>query len=346
MTSSSSTIQYYGKAVGQVDQVGDGLYTGSGTAADGSTVYFGMERLDTDEHRTQWSQFSYACGERLINGRGYLRWLIQYIQNGLLWTPKIQEDIRKRDWWQLGEKEFATLCLLLKGRGFCDKGKVGDRKRQLLLHGTSQGTCGFMPEAIDYVAYASKSPITGRVSFPLECPETFRDLDRSYRPVVMAVGVFLHKGRLYQNRGIFRNPLSRIQGDTPGISVCLHAFTAKVVTSFLDPSKEYFGVRAVPQMAKILARTVGEQNVLSELEAYKQGISIPKVQVGSDTPLAVAIKTLTDWGEQRRPVLPPKKRVKTVSERLFKQIDPALIAVFVVAFLALFALCSQGSDGE
>jgi len=109
-----------------------------------------------------------------------------------------------------------------------------------------------------HVAYVSKTPVTGIAN--LDKPPTdqycFGNYVTQYGHLIMTVGVKINDG--VENRGIFRNPWSVIQGGNGGTAMMLHSFTCMVVQQYW-PSIEQFKVRPLKNMAEIFMKSVPKE---------------------------------------------------------------------------------------
>jgi hypothetical protein len=83
----------------------------------------------------------------------------------------------------------------------------------------------------------------------------------------MSVGVRLDSIRpLFENRGIFRNPFSVIEGGYSGIATQLHAFTGKVMKERLnqtlgDKEKLFMSVSPIKNMKELLVEKIGLERI-------------------------------------------------------------------------------------
>ncbi|MGN6670865.1 MAG: hypothetical protein ACTHJ4_04935, partial [Candidatus Nucleicultricaceae bacterium] len=74
----------------------------------------------------------------------------------------------------------------------------------------------------------SSKPITGFFPFPDDLPEaiTLEQYVAYSEPLIMIVSSYISADDAYQNRGIFRNPVSFLTDDYPGLGLLLHAVTS------------------------------------------------------------------------------------------------------------------------
>lgn len=147
-------------------------------------------------------------------------------------------------------------------------------KRFMLFCGTGVGCAGFAiknrvpkSEGYDYyVAYASTTPVVAPHRCQQDSSLLFRskeDVDNiemkeaafreKYGTLLMTVGVSRwDRFRAFENRGIFRNPISSLDASHPGISLYLHAFAATAMQQLSDHPLDYLFVNASTNMAENL----------------------------------------------------------------------------------------------
>lgn len=124
-----------------------------------------------------------------------------------------------------------------------------------------------------YVAYISKTPIKGPLSLP-KTESNLKIFKEKYKNILMSVGVRLDSRKpLFENRGIFRNPCSVLEGGYSNIATHLHAFTGKVMKECVNPTlgdkeKRYMSVSPINSMKELLVKKIG-------LERIKTKDSIP-----------------------------------------------------------------------
>lgn len=134
-----------------------------------------------------------------------------------------------------------------------------------------------------YVAYISKKPITGPLSLP-KTESNLKIFKEKYKDILMSVGVRLDDSKpLFENRGIFRNPFSVIEGGYSNIATQLHAFTGKVMKERVNQTlggkeKLYFSVSPINNMKDILVKKIGleriktKDDIPEELRIMSSGI--------------------------------------------------------------------------
>lgn len=112
------------------------------------------------------------------------------------------------------------------------------------------------PGRAAYVAYASKSPVTGRLVATNKKVSTVEEYIENYGNLLMCVAVRdWAQTPLVQHRGIFRDPMSFLDssGKYSNLSLLLHAFAGKIaLTNFAG--KSYMTVAPMQDMADILSK--------------------------------------------------------------------------------------------
>lgn len=258
-------------AIGPVHQVCDGLYTATASSSKGEIFYLGMERLDS-KSRKKWKSYqniSYIFAFQHNNP------LLHFFE---VPTPGKIEEMTKSKEFSLREETASHYFTNVWNR------IQGDEKKMRAFHDRS-GVGAFLTEKEDdYVVYASKREIKGPLSFPEETgfslvPDekgekkfTLQEILDFSHPIIMSVGVLLSEDEaVYRNRGIFRNPISFIEGGYEGISLDLHAFSGKVFRDMLNPQspenkKDYMVVAPAPVMHSILVKAFDGQLLEPSIE--------------------------------------------------------------------------------
>ncbi|MEI7494501.1 MAG: hypothetical protein WCJ92_07910 [Alphaproteobacteria bacterium] len=195
------------------------IYTASLTLPTGEIAYFGIERITNTDRKNRWSYYatntrdcfsaSFFSTENLVN----------------IVTKYFTDEDFAKSFEELVEGEEET--------------HVARREKMLrVLGGCESGVRGMCCEKENYITYISKKPITGFCNLPESNTQTI-SLDEyilKYDHIIMSVSVFgIDDGycdnlieQYYQHCGIFRNPMSMLRNDYPGVSLLLHAFPALV----------------------------------------------------------------------------------------------------------------------
>jgi len=129
------------------------------------------------------------------------------------------------------------------------------------LLGVPAGVVGFQisDDGNNYVVYASKKTVMGRYAFPKDMP-AFISLKKYYdyfKDIIMIVRSEFKPGDIsYNNRGIFKNPISFIEdGDKyPGLSMKLHGFSAAAI-HHIAKNAQYMTVNPIAAMRGIIMKT-------------------------------------------------------------------------------------------
>ncbi len=233
-----------------VHQVAEGVYAAQIVTNKGETIYFGMELLD-ESSQTNWIRYKDHTDYLTKRNRGILTAYAQPEENYI----NYQEVTGYTD------EEFAI---------YISKFKQTKQKNKNLLEcieGIGSGVVGFSPFADGkrYVAYISTTPITGKRDFSQQPNDRFITLkmyNEIYKGLIMSVGVDGGEALGYQNRGIFRNPDSFINGGHEHISLILHACTAAVMFKFFG--RKYFVVSPVKAMHTLLAKEMPKDQMLTQ----------------------------------------------------------------------------------
>jgi|GEM_PF-3856219 len=262
--------------ISRVSKVSKGVYTAEGRTEKGENIYFGMELID-DTSREIWSDYSQAAYD-LCMPNGILSRMVRFLDD----ENKLK-DLQQRS--GLSEEEFKSLTSQFRTRGLYRKGKLAKAISDIL-----GGIFGFAitpnlsgaAASATYVAYISKKSITGPLSLP-KIESNLKIFKEKYKDILMSVGVRLDDSKpLFENRGIFRNPFSVIEGGYSNIATQLHAFTGKVIKERVNQTlggkeKLYMSVSPVYKMKDILVKKIGlerikiEKDIPKELRTIKGG---------------------------------------------------------------------------
>lgn len=244
--------------ISPVREVCKGVYTAEGRTEKGENIYFGMELID-DTSREIWRDYSTAA-YNLCDG--ILRRMVRFLDD----ENKLK-DLQPHS--GLSEEEFKNLTSQFRTRGLHPQGKLAEA-----ISDIPGGIVGFMIEPnlsgpfapATYVAYISKKPITGPLSLP-KTESNLKIFKEKYKDILMSVGVRLDDSKpLFENRGIFRNPFSVIEGGYSNIATQLHAFTGKVMKERInqilgDKEKLYMSVSPIHNMKELLVKKIGLERI-------------------------------------------------------------------------------------
>ena len=189
-------------------------------------------------------------------------------------APMSAEWISYRQLVQLiidGGNAFCTVGSLLdteENPAFWTEGKptITDKHAKALAD-TPDAANGMSLRKQQYVAFASKT-----ADFVPRQPAVlnFPAFSAAYLPLIMSVGVSL-SGGVVEDRGIFRNPLSVLKGDFPGISTMLHSFVCRVAQRHW-PEIETFRVRPLLHMGRLLLNALGDP----EADRFRENLRIER----------------------------------------------------------------------
>jgi len=143
----------------------------------------------------------------------------------------------------------------------------------------------------EYVVYALKHgaestlPITNRNS------NNIKNFEHDYGNILMSfhsewvpkenmTGYILNE-HSYQNRGIFRNPVSIIENKHKGLAMLLHGFSASVAQIFF-PEKKYLQVSPIGSMQYILFHSLPREAFANTDEDYARIKSVATTMSGSE----------------------------------------------------------------
>lgn len=214
------------------------IYTMEIETPEGEKLYFGLEPLFC-ENREGWGQYR-------ANARYFGEWLSNTASLLKQGPPKI---------------EALKLTGAVSGEVVekLQDGHFLDEPRDRIFAGVSYGSLVFdiSGGGDKYAAYVSKTPITGGFVFPEDKinPQDYEAYRDAYGDLIMSVGVNLSRpDNVYENRGIFRNPLSTLDQTHKGISMLLHGFVGKVMQT--KKQKEFMLVNAAQSMAVVLNKNL------------------------------------------------------------------------------------------
>jgi hypothetical protein len=205
-------------------------------------IYFAIEKLE-DYDKNKWIIYRNQAN-MLINGGccdyniGSLIDLATHIHDDIDTLLSMFPD---SNYWLTPslESEYSIFNKLRKS-------DITSKKYELMT--IPQASYGMNIDEQTHIVYASKSPITGRINFNSKSTG-FQKYMENYGDLIMSVGVTI-RPHTVENRGIFRNPLSIIEGGYKGISMMMHKFTC-IIISELYPEISMFRVRPLKKMGEI-----------------------------------------------------------------------------------------------
>ncbi len=215
-----------------------------------------MESIENTDDIEKWNDYKQDAA-LLVNG-GESKYSIGSLseigscindKNGLLqfFATKTHSSF-----WTSDLSHFENLRSNLKARSI----NIGSSKAKDL---------SFIPRALSgmnvreqtHVVYVSKLPVTGRAKFESKLTG-FGEYVEKYGNLIMSVGVTINE--VVENRGIFRNPLSVVEGGFGGISMMTHCFTCMVVEDNW-PEVDTFRVRPLKKMGELFLNSLPRELV-------------------------------------------------------------------------------------
>jgi hypothetical protein len=190
------------------------IYTKPVTLPSGETAYFACEQMFDRKRVNQWLDYR-AATEHVAHI------IVEALKNQLqLIDENFGEDNDGK------KQELINLLINLK-----DPNKIIQA-----MGGTVSGAGGMECRKDYYITYISRKPV--RDFFPL--PElhdysqriTLGPYMRLYDDLIMSVSSYptedINVTKLYQHRGIFRNPMSMLRKNYARVGLLIHAYTATV----------------------------------------------------------------------------------------------------------------------
>ena len=236
----------------------DEVYTAEGRTAAGERIYFGIERIDEKKCKA-WNFYFRQASHKVS-------YFIPRFRRGALHITDEEEvkDFYFKSLLEKSRKKFAAY----------DKEKIATLKEG--LRGGSSAAIVYPSDRrgnVCFVAYISKSPVTGYFQHPAARTERGgimpRDYYKAYQKLVMTVRAVDVTGTVvFNNRGIFRSLISMAEGGYGKLSLALHGFTAAFFKQIRG--KTHMSVAPLPEMYRILDTNVDKGVILT-------GDSIPPI---------------------------------------------------------------------
>ena len=260
----------------EVQQVAPGVYAGEATTSAGEKIYFGMEMVDAG-NKVSWENYLSALRTYGVSGnasRGTLNYLTIFANPEKRKTLDLSDQGLLKITGMTSEELNQYMDMLASKQSY-------EKKMRNDFKNIEGGEAGFnisvsTPQNPYFVVYASKKPVIGRYTAPQV--NNLKEYMASYGDIIMTVGSWLTENKdFYQNRGIFRNPLSVVEGTYKNISLQLHGFSAAVMEKFY-PERKLFIVHALPSMFAILEKNLkpgdgylGNNNMPDDLKKVLPG---------------------------------------------------------------------------
>lgn len=238
--------------IGVIHKTEDNVFTAEAVAPSGEKIYFAMEPMGDGKKWNSYKQYA----QLLVNGEDYFTSIGSFTEIGSLINDAVElkkffETKSYPEFWTYDKARFEELSAKLKER----KITVGSTKARELMT-IPHASNGMNVSSQTHVVYISKIPVTGIANFDMS-PESdqfcFGNYVDRYDNLVMSVGTKIDD--IVENRGIFRNPWSVVQGGCGGIAMMAHSFTCMVVKKHW-PSVESFKVRPLKNMGEIFMNSV------------------------------------------------------------------------------------------
>lgn len=241
--------------IGPINFVCDGVYTAEAMASSGEKIYFGMESLENRDKK-KWETYRNTAAWLVNGGRrdftiGSLIELGSRINDEIV----LKEFLATRkipSYWTFDQTTFEQLSIKLRERNIVVNSPKA-KELSAILHASN----GLNVDKQTHVVYAAKSPIIGRINFDSDL-ENFDGYVDSYSDLIMSVGVTIHD--IVENRGIFRNPLSVVEGGYAGIAMMTHSFTCMAIEKEW-PEVKMFRVRPLKKMGEIFLNSLPKDKV-------------------------------------------------------------------------------------
>lgn len=281
------TSQDY-RHIGPVVQVEPGLFTAEATTSHGEKFYLGFESLEKRDS-DKWESYKFAAKQLTLDGLGVRSEIATFIDIGSLihkeaLLKRILAEKKNSEYWTSDPALFEQLRLKLEERNIKpNTSKAAEMKT------IPRAMEAFMYQT--HMVYALKVPITGRIEFDSDV-KNFAGYRASYGNLIMSVGTNINE--VVENRGIFRNPLSVVEGGYAGLAMMLHSFTCMVVQNNF-PEVEEFKVRPLRQMVDIILNSVPKDKITIN------GIrgDLYDSHLGNEPTILIPIKVLVDPYNQR-----------------------------------------------
>lgn len=143
----------------------------------------------------------------------------------------------------------------------------------------------------DYVVYAVKHGV--QISLPETTPssDSKDKFEQDYGSILMSVNAdctpkttmsgYIINEKSYANRGIFRNPISIIEGKHKGLAMLLHGFSAAVALKFFH-DKSWLEVSPIASMQHILYHSLPREAFAMKDEDYEKIKTAAQSMSGSE----------------------------------------------------------------
>lgn len=246
--------------IGHVHITEDGVFTAEAIAPTGEKIYFAMESLGNDKKK--WNKYKTEAAFLVTGGNEW----VGTIGNLIDIASRINDEVALNeflatstypDFWTSDQQRFEYLKEKLRNRNIEADSPKG--KELLTIPNASNGV---NVSQQTHMVYISKSPICNRADFvSLSSNTGFGSYVDSYGHLILSVGVMINLIKdIVENRGIFRNPWSVIEGGYGGLSMMAHSFTCMVIEDYFS-SVQTFKVRPFKKMAEIFVNSLPKEQI-------------------------------------------------------------------------------------
>lgn len=246
----------------EVQKISDSLFESTVTTKNGETIYLRMEEV-TDENFKHWRQYreeseDYAGTREKFSlygdpwGEDIKYGLIDcYLAN----RPKYDATVQKRTGFDEEEyQEFLEKCLNLSAsrRKGINLNSIGSHHFLLAYQLKKEGK--------HFVVYATTNPRFSILNIREREYYDLKDYFDRFKEIILSVGCRLSElePRVFENRGIFRNPYWIINPGYGNISLVLHAMSAVVARKYFN--KDVLRITPIPSMQNIISNGLKEKN--------------------------------------------------------------------------------------
>jgi hypothetical protein len=236
--------------IGPIQKINNEIYTAEAIAPTGEIMYLAMEAIEKSDSK-KWISYRDTAA-LMVNGGcwgydiGSLTQLGTRIHNEIEFSEFLNSK-KHSNFWTADPQKFELLCAKLRNRKISVDSSVA-KELAYIPHASN----GMNVLRQTHVVYVSKVPVAGRINLTSDSKGFAGCVDSSGN-LIMSVGVTINE--VVENRGIFRNPLSVVEGGYGGISMMIHSFTCKVVKENF-PEVKVFRVRPLKKMAELFLRSL------------------------------------------------------------------------------------------
>lgn len=241
--------------IGPIKLINDGIWTAEAIALSGEKIYFAMESLE-DCDKKKW-EFYKNSASMLVNGGCSDITVGSFVELGsrakdITGLREFLTTRTRPNYWTSDQPKFEQLCVKLQERNI-----LANSPKAKELSDIPHASNGINVDKQTHMVYVSKLPITGRIEF-MANSGGFGGYVEKYGDLIMSVGVSIND--IVENRGIFRNPLSVVEGGNAGIAMMAHSFTCMVIENSW-PEVKMFKVRPLKKMGEIFLNSLPKDQV-------------------------------------------------------------------------------------